>query len=381
MIKRLFVSIDFPPENGGIQNYVYGMVKHLNPSQTFVLTSNRIGKETYKRFDESQAYKTYRIGMTNRVSFIRQILQLFGLIYYLVKIKREHKIEELHFGNIMPIGVIGPLARKWLKVNYYPYIHGLDFLESKQNRLKYKLLMYSLKRANKIISNSQYTKTKLIEVGIKPADIVIINPGTMRHDDIDLNTTAVSEKFGLADKAVLLTVGRLVKRKGHDLVIKALQEVIKGNEEVVYVICGSGPERDNLEKIVKTLAMEKHVVFTGAIERSELETLYSLANLFIMLNQELHQEGDVEGYGIVFLEAGLHRTPVIGGRNGGVPDAVIDGKTGFLINPLDKKEVIQTILTLLNDHELARKIGNNGYRWVTEHCLWKQRVNLLETLE
>ncbi|MFA9558193.1 glycosyltransferase family 4 protein [Evansella sp. AB-rgal1] len=381
MTKRLFISLDFPPENGGIQNYVYGLVSNLNSLDTFVLTSNRIGEEKFRDFDAKQTFKTYRIGMTNKVSFIKQILQAVVLFFYVVSLIRKHKIEEIHFGNVMPIGIIGPIIKRLLRIRYYPYIHGFDFLESKNNALKYKLVQFCLRHANKIICNSNYTKNKLMESDLEERNITVIHPGIHKKKAATINAQSLISKFMLEDRKVIITVGRLVKRKGHDLVIKSLREIIKITPNVKYVICGDGPEEENLKLLVKDLDLEDYVVFTGSISREDLETIYSIADLFIMLNRELTETGDVEGYGIVFLEAGMYKLPVIGGNNGGVPDAVLHGKTGYLIDPSSQEEIVQTVSSFFMDQDLAKQFGNNGYRWVTENCLWNHRVTLVESLE
>lgn len=382
MTKRLFISVDFPPENGGIQNYVYGLVSHLDPMKTVVLTSDRLGEDVYQEFDRKQSYQTYRIGISNKVSMVKQILQLFVLFFSIWSIKRKHKIEELHFGNIMPIGLVGPFARKWLKVKFYPYIHGLDFLESKTNRLKYKLLNYSLKHATKIICNSNYTKNVLRQSGIDERKLMVIHPGIHANfESKKLHKEEVITKYQLQDKFVLLTVGRLVKRKGHDKVLEALKELVQDNPNIKYIICGKGPERERLEALTRKFQLEEFVVFTGDINQNELEALYDTADIFIMLNRELKEQGDVEGYGIVFLEAGMHKLPVIGGNNGGVPDAVVNGTTGYLVNSTDIQEVVKTIQVLQQDKQLINEMGVNGYEWVNSNCLWSSRVKLLDTLE
>lgn len=380
MTNRLFISIDFPPENGGIQNYVYGIVSHLDPKETVVLTSNKCGKESYQKFDQEQAFKTYRIGITNKVSFIKQMLQLIVLFSHIFLINKRHKINELHFGNVMPIGIVGPIAKKLFKVRFHPYIHGLDFLESKNNPLKFKLLMFSLKHATKIICNSNYTRNQLVHAGIDSEAIKIIHPGIPEKNLAGLDKEAVIEKYQLKDKFVLLTVGRLVKRKGHDKMIESLKEIIKIDVNIKYVICGKGPEQESLKELVRDYNLEDYVVFTGNIERRELETIYAVADLFVMLNREIIENGDVEGYGIVFLEAGMYKLPVVGGNNGGVPDAVLNGNTGYLIDSTNVEEIVKTISSFLMNENNTKQMGENGYQWVMENCLWEHRVKLLDTL-
>jgi len=382
MTKRLFISVDFPPEIGGIQNYVYGIVSHLDAKDTFVLTSNRVGKNKYLPFDKDQEFKIYRTNVTSSVPLIFQLAQLILLFFLVIRIIKIHKIEEIHFGNVMPVGLIGPILKTLFRIRYYPYIHGLDFLESKVNPLKFKLLKKILQHASKIICNSNYTQSVVKESGFDENRIIVIHPGIPKtNPSLDLNKTETINKYNLKGKFVLITVGRLVKRKGHDKVIQSLKEIIKINKDIKYIVCGNGPERENLEMMVKEGNLENYVTFVGDIERGELETIYSVADLFIMLNREIKETGDVEGYGIVFLEAGIYGLPVIGGNNGGVPDAVLHGETGFLIDSLNDEEIVKTISSFFYDKNLTKTLGENGYKWVNENCLWHHRIKLLETLK
>jgi phosphatidylinositol alpha-1,6-mannosyltransferase len=121
-------------------------------------------------------------------------------------------------------------------------------------------------------------------------------------------------------------------------------------------------------------------VFTGGITDHELHRLYECSDLFIMPSRDIKEKGDVEGFGIVFLEANYYRLPVIAGNSGGIPDAVKDKITGYLVDPMDEKEIACRIEELITDEGLARTMGDNGYEWVINHCLWSHRGQLLKQL-
>ncbi|MCP1092517.1 glycosyltransferase family 4 protein [Bacillaceae bacterium OS4b] len=383
MTRRLFMSLDFPPESGGIQNYVYGIVSNLNPDNSFVLTSDHLGFEKYNTYDESQNFKVFRTKMSGNNSIINKISIMLNLVYQLIFLKFKLKYTEIHFGTVFPIGLVGPLAKKLLNVRYVVYIHGFDVLSLQKSNFSYKLLLYILKNANKIICNSSYTKKVIIDMGLNEERIAIISPGIdieIEDKSFEVTKRSIIEKFSLQDKRVLLTVSRLVERKGHDKVLASMVNIVKEIPDIYYVICGDGPDKSRLINLVKEYKLEESVIFTGSLPKDELEALYQTAEVFIMPSREIKNKGDVEGYGIVFLEANYYKLPVIAGNSGGIPDAVLDGKTGYLVDPLDEDEISEKIKKLLFNKELSAKMGEDGYNWVVGNCQWKHRVEQLQNL-
>jgi len=163
---------------------------------------------------------------------------------------------------------------------------------------------------------------------------------------------------------VILTVGNLVERKGHDVVLKSLPKVLKEVPNTVYLIVGDGEQKQNLKELVDELGLGEQVIFTGRVPEKELPQYYNACDVFIMPSREIGS--DIEGFGIVFLEAGACSKPVIGGRSGGIIDAVEDGVSGILVDPTNVDEISQTLITLLTDDELARRLGRQGRKRVEE---------------
>lgn len=178
----------------------------------------------------------------------------------------------------------------------------------------------------------------------------------------------------------MITVSRLVERKGHDVTLKAIRQVIKHIPNLKYLICGDGPYRGELERLVIKYGLDSLVVFTGGITDQELHQLYECSDIFIMPSRDIKEKGDVEGFGIVFLEANYYRLPVIAGNSGGIPDAVKDQVTGYLVDPMDDIEIANRIEELVLNEKLAEEMGNNGHDWVINHCLWSHRSQLLKKL-
>ncbi len=174
-----------------------------------------------------------------------------------------------------------------------------------------------------------------------------------------------------------MTVARLVKRKGHDLVLKAMN-LLKERENLHYVIAGAGNDRERLESLVTDLGLDDKVTFAGKVEDHELPDYYRLGDVFVMPNREVFEEtGSLEGFGISFIEAGACGRPVIAGRSGGAVNAVMDGVTGYLIDSENPRECADKITYLLDHPEVRTEMGRKGRERVEKNFSWKQRAETL----
>jgi len=380
-MTKVFVAIDFPPEKGGIHDYAYGLISQIPSEEVTVLTNKIEDTVESNQFDRKADFEIIRKRIYWNSNKVLLILSQVILILQLIILKWRRKTSEIHFVNVFPVGVAGPFMKALFGVKYFPYVHGLDVMGMVNSRL-FPLLMMILKRSDKVIANSQYTKSKLIELGIHEHQIVIIPPGlnVSKLSGAAESVEDVRDKYDLHGKKVMITVSRLVERKGHDVTLKAIRQVIRHIPDLKYLICGDGPYRGELERLVNQYGLDSIVVFTGGITDQELHQLYECSDIFIMPSRDIKEKGDVEGFGIVFLEANYYRLPVIAGNSGGVPDAVKDQITGYLVNPLNEKEIADRIQELLLDEGLAKTMGDNGYEWVVNHCLWSHRGQLLKQL-
>ncbi|WP_175073501.1 glycosyltransferase family 4 protein [Terribacillus sp. AE2B 122] len=369
--KRLFVSIDFPPSRGGIQNYIYGIVSNLDSNSTDVLTTYKGDSTEIIEFDNKQGFDIKRVELSTQSNIINKVFSLIKMYFQILTILRKKSIEEIHFGNALPVGLLSLLLRN-KKVKIFTYIYGLDLLESKKSKIKLSLLKSVLQKSDRVITISEFTKREIIKININEKKIKIISPGfripSTTDDDVD-----VREKYGIAktDK-IILTVARLHERKGHDIVLKAIKTI--NNHNLKYLICGTGPYEKTLKSLVESLNLNNKVIFTGEVEDSELVKLYKEADIFVMASRQLDDQGDVEGYGIVFLEANYYGLPVIGGNSGGIPDAILHNKTGILVDPNSVEDVSEKLNFLLKDEIRSNEMGRNGQDWVKKHSMWKNRL-------
>ena len=197
-----------------------------------------------------------------------------------------------------------------------------------------------------------------------------------------LSVKAMRERFQLSGTTTMLTVARLVRRKGIDTVLEALAHVHQDMKNVGYLIVGDGPERAKLEEQARGLGLNHVVHFLGAVDEALLPTLYALSDVFVLTPHASADSRDPEGFGIVYLEANAFGKPVVASRTGGVPEAVQNGVTGMLVPPDNPQALAEALSTLLKDAALRSRLGTSGQQYVREHCQWSQRIQpLLMRLE
>ncbi|MEW6558437.1 MAG: glycosyltransferase family 4 protein, partial [Elusimicrobiota bacterium] len=322
-------------------------------------------------FDRQQNYKIYRY------SFFYSLIEKYPKLYKLfifpilflfvihgLKIIKKENIAFIQCGSA-DLGLAGWCLSKLTGKPYLIYTHGNDIIvkrHSLSSQLwKNRVIAIALRKANAVIANSNFTKTKIVEYSVSSDKVTIVNPCIKAGIFYPKQEEAITirKKYNLENKKVLLSVGRLVTRKGHDFVIKALPNILKSFPDTIYLIVGKGNEKNRLRELVKGLTLEKNVVFVGYVPDSELNGYYNACDIFIMPSREL--SGDVEGFGIVYLEANACRKPVIGGKTGGIQDAIVDGETGLLVKPTDIKEISDAVIKILSDEKLATTLGNKGY--------------------
>jgi len=197
-----------------------------------------------------------------------------------------------------------------------------------------------------------------------------------------VDPTELRNRFELEDGGVrwLLTVARLEQHKGVDMVLRALPEIVAGAPDVRYAVAGTGPERDKLKKLAHKLGVADRVRFLGAVGERDLPALYNLASVYVGASRRAERLG-VEGFGISLVEASACGLPVVAGKSGGIPDAVRDGETGFLIPPEDPAAIAEAVGRLLSDSGLAARVGAAGRRAVETYYNWDRVVRDLRAIE
>ena len=353
-MRILLATNDFAPKVGGIQTYCYELAKNLTLlDEEVTVLAPRV--EGDLEFDKKQNFKTIRI---------RNKLNLYLTFFSILRRERIERVLVAHRANYARLASWSNIL--W-KIPYDIIVYGGEILLSKRKRS----IRKNFERAEKIITISNFTKERLIEIGIPERKIVVIHPGVdpVKFDP-RLDPSEVRKKYNLGNKKVVLTVSHLVKRKGHQNVLKALPQVLKKVPNLIYLIIGKGDEEEKLREIVKDLKLGEKVIFEGEVKEEELPLYYVACDLFIMPSYEIKERGDVEGFGIVFLEANACGKPVIGGRSGGVSDAIIDEETGLLVDPLNINQIVGALIKLFTNPELSRKLGKKGRERVEKEFNW-----------
>ncbi len=250
-------------------------------------------------------------------------------------------------------------------------VHGLE-VTRKMTRLKRKWLRRTLEKSTLVIAVSRFTRRHIIDqFGLGKGQCVVLPNGVdIERFYPDRDTSLLKQRLGLSNERIILTLARVIRRKGHDRVIAALPEIVRRFPDVKYIICG--PRDDlycrELEAQSESLGIADHVVFAGYAMPEELRLFYNLCDVYLMPSREI--EGDTEGFGITYLEANACEKPVIGGDSGGVSDAISDGETGFIVDPADPRQIAGKTIMLLSNRELARRMGKNGRHRIEKGYTW-----------
>jgi phosphatidylinositol alpha-1,6-mannosyltransferase len=202
--------------------------------------------------------------------------------------------------------------------------------------------------------------------------MVKIAPGIdVEHFKPSQESRKMRADLGIEEKKVIVSVGRLVHRKGQDRLIQALPKIQKEIPNVHLLLVGQGPYQKNLEKIAKDLEVTDLVSFVGRVQSVDLPKYICAGDLFAMPSRSRLAGLEVEGLGIVYLEASACGLPVLAGNSGGAPDAVVDGVTGFCVNGNDVAEIATKAIEILADATLAKKMGKQGRVWVEQNWRWE----------
>jgi phosphatidylinositol alpha-1,6-mannosyltransferase len=262
-------------------------------------------------------------------------------------------------GDLSALSWLGSeLQKKGLPV--LQFIHGEELIVDIGSRRLRREVDYALRHVDGIVAVSSYTKDRLIATGVEPSRVhLILNGVDTTRFQPGPRSAMVEARHGLQGKKVLLTFARVLERKGHDMMIRALPQVLAVEPETVYLIAGSGPDEGRLRDLAQENGVTDHVRFAGVVPDAEAADYYRTCDIFAMPNRKL-RNGDTEGFGLVFLEAGACGRPVIGGRDGGVPDAVAHNQTGLLVDGNSVDEIAQAAIRLLRDPALASAFGAAG---------------------
>jgi glycosyltransferase involved in cell wall biosynthesis len=370
MSEPTFVLLtpDFKPATGGIAEYLHQLwqkVAQVYPA--IVISSMSLSGNSWQHDYTLKIIPFSDSTITSELEILR-IKRCAAALGKTIE-KLEGKLEFF-------IGVWTPETHFWCEIlqkstiAYSIFTHGLELVSPAYARFQ-TWQRYDLQQAKAIYSNSTPTHELVQKIVQGKTPVNVVNPGTdLSHNSSILIELAksIKEQLNLKNKFVLLTVGRLIPRKGIDLVLQSLPPLLEELPELYYFVIGSGQDQKRLQEIAESLQLE-NVCFLGQVDELTKMAFYLLCDLFVMPNRTL-VDTDWEGFGIVFLEAALASKPSIGGNNGGVTDAIISGVTGLLVDTEEYEPIYQAIRKLLLDEPLRLKMGKAAYDRVTRDFSW-----------
>ncbi|MCD6184472.1 MAG: glycosyltransferase family 4 protein [Deltaproteobacteria bacterium] len=381
----LLTKIFSPPKTGGVPNYYKNLLQNLNKIKAVVITSGLKNVPHISNYSESKK-KKYSI---KRIDFFPEymglqlnfvwLISIIRMVQTIVKTVKTNRIDIIIVGQVqmfllLPAFIAGLFTRK----PYVLFLHGEEIpqIPMKSNRI----LKWLYLQSSGYFCNSDFTAERLKRfTKLNKINPVIITPGVEdRFFEKPAKLKDVKNRLNMNGKKNIYTIARLDKRKGHDMVIKALPLIIEKHPDVVYLIGGKGPGLRYLQELMRNNALESHVRFLGFVQENDLVVYHNAGDIFVMPNRIL-EDGDSEGFGIVFIEANAVGNPVIGGNEGGSVDAVVDGITGLLVDPKNKKDIAEKICCLLDDERRRREMGRLGRERSLSRFRWPALSEKFET--
>ena len=367
-LRILIVTTDFPPRVGGIQEWTLQVATHLATRHDVTIVAPK--QKESAAYDAQLPFRVVRFpqGPSRPIT-------LTALVIYTLRAVRRAKPDVLLLGHLFAAAALYPV-RRWLQIPSIVSTYGHEVHAHRIQRQLPRIIAHS----KRCITISRYTAGLLERKGIDSSHIDVIPVGVADQFLTDPPSPPdLSEKHVAPNDRVILTVARLDERyKGHDVMIQAMPLILAQVPAARYVIVGDGIYRHVYEQMAHALNMRDRVVFAGRLSNEERLALYDRCDVFAMISRE-DANGGAEGFGIVFLEAAARYKPSIGGNSGGIPDAIEDGITGYLVNPTSVADVAETCSRVLANPELARKLGAAGRARVEAGYTWQRIAQSIET--
>ena len=350
----LVITRAFPPELGGMQSLMWGLTKEM--SKNFMVKVFADYQENHKKFDNKESFSIERVG---GIKFLRKIRKA-QLINEFIK---ENKVQGIIADHWKSLELIKTDKKK------YCLIHGKEINHPKESTLN-KRILGVLNNVQKVIANSEFTKQLAVEKGILEEKLVVINPGVDQVKELNKKSLEKVESLLKIKSPRLITVSRFDKRKNHEKILMALRNLKQKYPDIVYICIGYGDEESNLKKLVNELELDTQVMFFKDISIDLKNALIAKSDIFVM--PSIIHKKSVEGFGIVYIEAGQYGVPSIGGKDGGASDAINHNKTGLICDGNDLNEIYSSLDSLIESKKYI-ELGKNAKEYVSKFQ-WKNII-------
>jgi phosphatidylinositol alpha-1,6-mannosyltransferase len=367
MARTLLVTNDFPPRPGGIQIFVHKLAVRQPADELVVYASSWRGAEG---FDAEQPFEVVR----DRTSVL---LPTPRVARRAADLARAHGCDTVWFGAAAPLGLLAKGLKRRGIGRAVALTHGHEVGWAALPGARQ--MLGSIGRHVDVSTYlSEYQRVRLkpllrnLERLTPGVDTDTFHPGVSGED--------VRTKYGLSDRPTIVCVSRLVPRKGQDMLIRAMPRIRRSVPDAKLLIVSGGPDRERLTRLATAVGETDTVVFTGSVPWAALPEHYAAGDVYAMPCRTRRRGLDVEGLGIVYLEASATGLPVVAGDSGGAPDAVLEGETGYVVDGRDVAAIADRLTTLLRDRDLAAKMGAAGRAWVERQWRWDTQAERLTAL-
>jgi phosphatidylinositol alpha-1,6-mannosyltransferase len=371
MGRTLLVTNDFPPRPGGIQQFVHNLAVRQPADSLVVYASSWKGAAA---FDAEQPFEVVRekTGM---------LLPTPAVARRAASLARSFDCDRVWFGAAAPLGLLAAGLRRDAGVTRGVALsHGHEIGWAALPGARQ--LLRRIARGNDVVTYlGEYQRTRLAKALSGLTSLERLAPGVdveTFHPDVD--GSVVRKRYGLRDRPVIVCVSRLVPRKGQDMLIRALPEIRRRVPGVALLLVSGGPHGKKLARLAREHDVESDVIFTGSVPWAELPEHYAAGDVYAMPCRTRAGGFDVEGLGIVYLEASATGLPVLGGDSGGAPDAVREGETGYVVDGRDVPAIASRLIELLTDRAKAKSMGAAGRAWVEREWRWETQAARMEAL-
>ena len=375
MKRTLFITNDFGPRAGGIETFIIGLIQRLPHESTIVYTS---AQGDTREYDAAWLAEYGVRVIRDRAKILLPTPRVIRAVTRLIKLDG---IETVAFGAAAPLAIMSSALRRAGAQKIVALTHGHEVWWSKV--FPFTLAMRRIGSTTDVLTYLGEFTRKAISAALTANAgnaMVKIAPGIDTDHFAPVDATVLRESLGLTGKRVIVSVGRLVHRKGQDYLIEAMSAIVHEIPQAHLVLVGEGPYREHLIKLVQKYSLDDYVTFIGRIQYAELPKYICLGDIFAMPSRSRFRGLEVEGLGIVYLEASACGLPVIAGASGGAPDAVIEGVTGVVVDGEDSAAIAVAAINLLNDPERIAKMGQDGRDWIVEKWRWQIWAEKFEKL-
>ena len=363
--KILLVTNDLGPRAGGIETFILGLLDQLDGSQIVIYTAAQTGSD---QFDKILSAKTGVIILRDKSSVL---LPTPWVNRRVRAVALRFESEVIWFGAAMPLAWMSGLLKRAGAKRIVAITHGHEVWWAKLPPFR-QIFAQSTKSIDVLTYLGQFTRRAMAPVVSARCAMVHIAPGiSIQHFTPGAKSQKLIDELDLEGKQVLISVGRLVHRKGQDKLLEALPQILLTYPDIILLFVGVGPRQKKLDQLVRSHELSNYIRFVGRIAYDALPDYFRLGDLFVMPSRSRLAGLEVEGLGIVYLEASACGIPVVAGASGGAPDAIIQGKTGLVVDGTKVDEIARTINELLDNPTQLAAMGQAGRAWTVERWSWQ----------